>query len=43
MAQFDSKTFNPEVFGRYVERIPNLTRNELLKSRALVSARFTEK
>lgn len=36
MAQFDSKTFNPEVFGRYVERIPNLTRNELLKSRALV-------
>lgn len=36
MAHFDSKTFNPEVFGRYVERIPNLTRNELLKSRALV-------
>ena len=36
MVQFDSKTFNPEVFGRYVERIPNLTRNELLKSRAMV-------
>jgi hypothetical protein len=36
MAQFDSKTFNPEVFGKYVERIPNLTRNELLKSRAMV-------
>lgn len=36
MAQFDSKTFNPEVFGKYVERIPNLVRNELIKSRALV-------
>lgn len=33
---FDSKLFNPEVFGKYVERIPNLTRNELLKSRAMV-------
>ena len=36
MAQFDSKIFNPEAFGKYVERIPNLTRNELLKSRAMV-------
>lgn len=36
MPQFDSKTFNAEVFGKYVERIPNLTRNELIKSRALV-------
>lgn len=36
MAHFDSKTFNPEVFGKYVERIPNLTRNELLKSGAVV-------
>ena len=24
MGQFDAKTFNGEVFGRYVERIPNL-------------------
>ncbi|MGN1104453.1 MAG: hypothetical protein ACI4QI_06195, partial [Candidatus Coproplasma sp.] len=37
MAHFDSKTFNPEVFGKYVERIPNLTRNELLKSGAVVT------
>lgn len=35
MAQFDSKTFNAEVFGKYVERIPNLKRNELLKSGVL--------
>lgn len=37
MAQFDSKTFNAEVFGRYVERIPDLKKNELLKSGAIVS------
>ena len=35
MAQFDAKTFNAEVFGRYVDRIPNLKRNELLKSGVL--------
>jgi len=29
---FDSKIFNPEVFGRYLERIPNLTRNELVRA-----------
>lgn len=37
MALFDSKNFNPEVFGKYVERIPNLKRNELLKSRAIIN------
>jgi len=37
MALFDAKNFNPEVFGRYVDTIPNLNRNELLKSRAIVS------
>lgn len=37
MGHFDLKTFNQEAFGRYVERIPNLKRNELLKSGALVS------
>lgn len=37
MAHFDSKIFNPNVFGKYVDRIPNLKRNELLKSGALVS------
>ncbi|MGG0663413.1 phage coat protein [Viridibacillus arvi] len=37
MAKFDSKSFNPQAFGTYVGRIPNLKRNELLKSRALKS------
>ena len=35
MAKFNEKTFNGEAFGRYVDRIPNLKRNELLKSKAL--------
>ena len=34
---FDSKNFNAEVFGAYVEKTPNLNRNELLKSRAIKS------
>lgn len=33
--KFNSKSFNPQAFGRYVERIPKLRRNELIKSRAL--------
>jgi hypothetical protein len=37
MAKFDSKTFNPEAFGAYVKRIPNVTKNELAKSRAIGS------
>lgn len=32
---FDSKIFNAEVFGQYVERVPNTKKNELLKCRAL--------
>ena len=36
MALFDAKNFNPEVFGQYVDTIPNLNRNELLRSRAIV-------
>mgnify|MGYP006988870218 CR=1 FL=1 len=36
-SQFDSKNFNGEVFQRYVDRVPNLKLNELLKSRAIVS------
>ncbi len=35
MAKFDSKTFNPQAFGHYVERIPQLKKNELIKSGAL--------
>ena len=33
--KFDSKSFNPEAFGIYMENVPNLKRNELIKSRAL--------
>lgn len=32
---FDAKNFNGEVFGQYVERIPQTKKNELIKSRAL--------
>ena len=35
MGQFDSKTFNGEVFKKYVDTIPNTKRNELIKSRAI--------
>jgi hypothetical protein len=35
MAKFDEKTFNPQAFGRYIDRIPKVRRNELIKSRAL--------
>ncbi|MDW0092787.1 phage coat protein [Clostridioides difficile] len=35
MALFDSKNFNGEVFGQYVETVPNLKRNELIKSGAI--------
>ena len=36
MPLFDSKNFNGEVFGAYVDQTPNLDRNELLKSGAVV-------
>ena len=36
MALFDSKNFNGEVFGAYVDQTPNLNRNDLLKSGAVV-------
>ena len=35
MAKFDSKSFNPQAFGAYVKRIPNVTRTELAKCRAI--------
>lgn len=35
MALFDAKNFNGEVFGAYVNKAPNLNRNELLKSGAI--------
>lgn len=37
MAKFDSKSFNAQAFGAYVKRIPNVTRTELAKSRAVGS------
>ena len=33
---FDAKNFNGEVFGAYVDKVPNLNRNQLLKSGAIV-------
>ena len=35
--KFDSKSFNPEAFGAYVKRIPNVTKSELAKSGAVGS------
>ena len=35
MAKFNQKTFNPEAFGKYVDRVPKTKKNELIKSRAL--------
>lgn len=35
MAVFDSKIFNPAVFEKYAQRVPNLNRNELIKSGAV--------
>lgn len=32
---FDEKNFNGEVFAAYVEKTPNLNRNELIKSKAI--------
>lgn len=47
MGVFNSKNFNSEVFAAYVEKEPNLNRNELIKSKALVArqdiaAKFSE-
>lgn len=35
ITQFNSKSFNAEAFGHYVKRIPNTTKSELAKSRAV--------
>ncbi len=32
MAKFDSKTFNPQAFGKYMDTIPQLKKNELLNA-----------
>lgn len=36
-SRFDSKSFNAEAFGKYVDRIPNPKKNELIKSKAVGS------
>ena len=33
--KFDAKSFNAEAFAKYIKNVPNLKRNELIKSRAL--------
>ena len=35
MALFDAKNFNAEVFQKYMDRIPNVKLNELIRSRAI--------
>lgn len=35
MAKFDLKTFNAQAFGKYVDIVPKLKKNELVKSKAL--------
>ena len=35
MPQFNSKEFNPQAFGLYVDRVPNTKKNALAKSRAI--------
>lgn len=35
--KFDSKSFNPQAFGAYVDRIPNTTKSELARSGAVGS------
>lgn len=37
MAKFNSKSFNPQAFGAYVERMPKMKKNELIGSKALKS------
>ena len=37
MAKFDSKSFNAEAFGKYVETLPKSTKDELIKSRVIQS------
>lgn len=37
MAQFDSKSFNPQAFGKYVENIPNTRKTALAESGAVGS------
>ena len=31
MAKFDSKSFNPQAFGKYIDILPKIKKNELIK------------
>lgn len=43
MAKFDSKTFNPQAFGKYMEAVPNTRKDKLLSSGAIYSdSRLTD-
>lgn len=35
MAKFNVTSFNPQAFGAYINTIPQVSKNELIKSRAL--------
>ncbi len=35
MGKFNSKTFNETAFGKYIDTIPKMKKNELVKSKAL--------
>ena len=35
MAKFDSKSFNPQAFGKYIKTVPQLKKNELLRAGVL--------
>lgn len=35
MAKFDSKTFNPQAFGKYISTVPQVKKNELLNAGVL--------
>lgn len=37
MARFDSKSFNPQAFGKYIEKIPNPVKTEIAKCGAIGS------
>ena len=37
MAEFNSKSFNPQAFGAYIKRIPNVKKNELARCGAVGS------
>lgn len=35
MSKFESKSFNPQAFGKYLEKLPQLKKNELIRGKVL--------